>query len=176
LLCKTIILSMKNDPNGTRLGPKRPNAGPPPGGGKAESIDFDQVDLRLQAVPLRTSPRLSRGGACRLHSPVEARTRLAVLDSTIKGRPYRRHRPGHGKTWRPQATSTLFRLTSPSQQPVRPGQRRHQPLVTVLPIVAVSAGQTNPRLGVQGRPQESTRTVATLPLVADSAASEAPTS
>ena len=39
-----------------------------PAGGKAESIDFDQVDLRLQAVPLRTPARLSRGGACRLHS------------------------------------------------------------------------------------------------------------
>ena len=62
----------------------------------------------------------------------EARARLAALDNTTKGRPYRWHRPGHGKTWRPQVTTLLWSDT-PSQRTLRT-KRRHQSPATVPPV------------------------------------------
>jgi len=62
----------------------------------------------------------------------EVRARLAALDNTAKGRPYRRHRLGHGKTWRPQATTPLGLDTS-SQRTLRP-ERRHQSIAAVSPV------------------------------------------
>ena len=50
----------------------------------------------------------------------------------VKGRPYRWHRPGHGRTWRPQATPPLWSDT-PSQRSLR-AERRHQSLATVPPV------------------------------------------
>jgi hypothetical protein len=52
----------------------------------------------------------------------EVRARLAALDNTTKGRPYRWHRLGHSKTWRPQATTSLWSDT-PSQRTLRPERR-----------------------------------------------------
>ena len=54
----------------------------------------------------------------------EVRARLAALDNTAKGRPYRWHRPGHGRTWRPQVTPPLRPGTSRQRTPRL--ERRHQ--------------------------------------------------
>jgi hypothetical protein len=65
----------------------------------------------------------------------EVRARLAALDNTTKGRPYRWHRLGHSKTWRPwrlQATTSLWSDT-PSQRTLRP-ERRPRSLGTVPPV------------------------------------------
>ena len=62
----------------------------------------------------------------------EVRARLAALDNTVKCRPYRWHRPGHGKTWRPQVTTLLWSDT-PSQRTLRT-ERRHQSLATLPPV------------------------------------------
>ena len=61
----------------------------------------------------------------------EVRARLAALDNSVKGRPYRWHRPGHGRTWRPQATTPLWSDT-PGQRTLKL-ERRHQSLATVPP-------------------------------------------
>jgi hypothetical protein len=64
----------------------------------------------------------------------EVRARLAALDNTAKGRPYRRHRLGHGKSWRPQATTPLqVGLDTQSQQTLRL-ERRHQSPRTEPPV------------------------------------------
>ena len=62
----------------------------------------------------------------------EVRARLAALDNTTKGRPYRWHRPGHSKTWRPQVTPPRG-LDTPSQRTLRPA-RRHQSPAAVPPV------------------------------------------
>jgi hypothetical protein len=61
----------------------------------------------------------------------EVRARLAALDNTTKGRPYRRHQPGHGKTWRPQVPPPL-RSDNP-RRTLRP-ERRHQSPGTMPPV------------------------------------------
>ena len=61
----------------------------------------------------------------------EVRARLAALDNSVKGRPYRWHRPGHGRSWRPQATTPLWSDT-PGQRTLKL-ERRHQSLATVPP-------------------------------------------
>jgi hypothetical protein len=64
----------------------------------------------------------------------EVRARSAALDNTAKGRPYRRHRLGHGKSWRPRATTPLqVGLDTQSQQTLRL-ERRHQSPRTVPPV------------------------------------------
>ena len=65
----------------------------------------------------------------------EVRARLAAYDNTAKGRPYRRHRPGHGKAWRPQATTTPLQvgLDTPRQRTLKL-ERRPRSLGTVPPV------------------------------------------
>jgi hypothetical protein len=64
----------------------------------------------------------------------EVRARLAALDNTAKGRPYRRHSLGHGKSWRPRATTPLqVGLDTQSQQTLRL-ERRHQSPRTEPPV------------------------------------------
>jgi hypothetical protein len=62
----------------------------------------------------------------------EVRARSAALDNSIKGRPYRWHRPGHGRTWRPQATPPP-RSDTPSPRTLG-FERRHQSPRTVPPV------------------------------------------
>ena len=56
----------------------------------------------------------------------EVRAKLAALDNTTKGRPYRWHRLGHSKSWRPQATTSLWADT-PSQRILRLERRPRSP-------------------------------------------------
>ena len=101
----------------------------------------------------------------------EVRARLAALDNTAKGRPYRWHRPGHGKTWRPQVTTPLW-LGTPSQRTPRP-TRRHQSLAPVS-SVALPA-KPGPVWEVNDVPQVDSEDGDLTSLVGETAASEAST-
>ncbi len=79
----------------------------------------------------------------------EVRARLAALDNTVKGRSYRWHRPGHGKTWRPQVT-TPRGLDTPSQRTLRLDSKRSPGAWDSAPSGAAS--QTRPRMGGQRCP------------------------
>ena len=52
------------------------------------------------------------------------------MDNSVKGRPYRWHRPGHGRTWRPQTTTPPW--SAPRQRTLKL-EKRHQSLVTMPP-------------------------------------------
>jgi hypothetical protein len=99
----------------------------------------------------------------------EVRARLAALDNTVKGRPYRWHRPGHGRTWRPQAT-TSFWSDSPRRRTLRL-ERRHQSPGT-MPPVALSV---KPDPGWESNDALDSEDCDLISLVGGTAASEAST-
>ena len=101
----------------------------------------------------------------------EVRARLAALDNTAKGRPYRWHRPGHGKTWRPQVTTPLW-LGTPSQRTPRP-TRRHQSLAPVSSVAPPA--KPGPVWEVNDVPQVDSEDSDLTSLVGETAASEAST-
>jgi hypothetical protein len=100
----------------------------------------------------------------------EVRARLAALDNSVRGRSYRWHRPGHGRTWRPQATTPLWSDT-PGQRTLNL-ERRHQSLATVPPgalPVSPSSWESNEALKADFEDGDLTS------LVGETAASEAST-
>ena len=101
----------------------------------------------------------------------EVRASLAALDNTAKGRPYRWHRPGHGKTWRPQVTTPLW-LGTPSQRTPRP-TRRHQSLAPVSSVAPPA--KPGPVWEVNDVPQVDSEDSDLTSLVGETAASEAST-
>ena len=98
----------------------------------------------------------------------EVRARLAALDNTTKGRPYRRHQPGHGKTWRPQVTPPL---RSDNPRRTLRSERRHQSPGTMPPV----AFSVKPEPGWESNDALDSEDGDLISLVGGTAASEAST-